>query len=80
MVTNTRSEDFALADLGRLTFTVEMSHSMPMRGSSPYNLTMLRSYYFIHGVKNSSTNTDEEVESHGDDSKEEYGGSILRPL
>jgi hypothetical protein len=29
MVTNTGTEDFALADLGRLTFTVELFHSMP---------------------------------------------------
>ena len=70
MVTNTGSEDFALADLGRLTFTVELFHSMPVRGSGPYNLTMLRSY-FIHEVNNSPTGTDEEVESHGDDSKED---------
>jgi hypothetical protein len=34
MVTNTGSEDFALADLRRLTFTVEIFHSIPMRGSS----------------------------------------------
>jgi hypothetical protein len=31
---------------------------------------MLRSY-IIHEVKNSPTDTDEEVESHGDDSKED---------
>jgi hypothetical protein len=66
VVTNTGSEDFALADLARLTFTVELFHSMPVRGGSPYNLTMLRSY-FIHEVKNSPTGTDEEEESHGDD-------------
>jgi hypothetical protein len=44
MVTNTGTEDFALADIGRLTFTVELFHHnsmMPMRGSSPYNFTML---------------------------------------
>jgi hypothetical protein len=44
-------------------------HSMPMRGSSPYNLTMLRSCIF-HEVKSSPNATDEEVESHEDDSKE----------
>jgi hypothetical protein len=65
MVNNTGTEDFALADIGRLTFTVELFHSMPMRGSSPYNLTMLRSYF--HKVKNG---TDEE-ESHSDDSRED---------
>jgi hypothetical protein len=70
MVTNTGTEDFALADIGRLTFTVELFHSMPVRGSSPYNLSMLRSY-FIHEVKNSPTGTDEEEESHGDDSRED---------
>jgi hypothetical protein len=72
MVTNTGTEDFALADIGRLTFTAELFHSysMPMRGSSPYNLTMLRSY-FVHEVKNSPTATDEEEESHGDDSRED---------
>jgi hypothetical protein len=39
IVTNTRSVDFALADLGRMTLTVELFHSMPVRGSSspPYN-------------------------------------------
>jgi hypothetical protein len=62
MVKNTGSEDFALADIGRLTFTVELFHSMPVRGSSPYNLTMLRSY-FIHEVENFPTGTDEEGES-----------------
>jgi hypothetical protein len=70
MVTNTGTNDFALVDLGRLTFTIELYHSMPARGSSPYNLTMLRSY-IIHEVKNSPTATDEEVESHGDDSKDD---------
>jgi hypothetical protein len=49
---------------------VELFHSMPVRGSSPYNLTMLRSY-FIHEVKNSPTGTNEEEESHGDDSRED---------
>jgi hypothetical protein len=29
MVTNTRTEDFALADIGRFTFNVELFHSMP---------------------------------------------------
>jgi hypothetical protein len=33
MVTNTGTEDFALADIGRLTFTVELFHSTPMQGS-----------------------------------------------
>jgi hypothetical protein len=72
MVTNTGTEDFALADIGRLTFTVELFHSysMPMRGSSPNNLTMLRSY-FVYEVKNSPTATDEEEESHGDDNSRE---------
>jgi hypothetical protein len=70
MVTNTGTEDFVLADIGRLTFTVELFDSMPVRGSSSYNLTMLRSY-FIHEVKNCPTGTDEEEESHGDDSRED---------
>jgi hypothetical protein len=63
-VTSLKNADhgrFALADLGRVSFTVELFHSMPVRGSSPYNLTMLRSY-FIHEVKNSLTGTDEEVD------------------
>jgi hypothetical protein len=50
---------------------VELFHSMPMRGSSPYNLTMLRSYFIHHEVKNSPTGTDEEEGSHGDDSGED---------
>jgi hypothetical protein len=49
---------------------VELFHSMPVRRSSPYNLTMLRCY-FIHEVKNYPTGTDEEEESHGDDSRED---------
>jgi hypothetical protein len=43
---------------------------MPARGRSPYNLTILRSY-IIHEVKNSPIGTDEEVDSHGDDSKDD---------
>jgi hypothetical protein len=39
---------------------------MPVRGSSPYNLTMLRSYFIHEEVKNSPTGTEEE-ESYGDD-------------
>jgi hypothetical protein len=70
MVTNTGTEDFALADIGRLMFTVELFHIMPMRGSSPYKLTMLRSY-FIHEVKNSPAGTDEEEKTHGDESRED---------
>jgi hypothetical protein len=71
-VTNTGKEDFALADLGRLTFTVELLfHSMPpARGRSPYNLTMLRSY-IIHEIKNSPTGTIEDVETCGDNSKDD---------
>jgi hypothetical protein len=41
-----------------------------VRGSSPYNLTMLRSY-FIHEVKKSPTGNDEEEEIHGDNSRED---------
>jgi hypothetical protein len=48
---HTGTEDFALADIGRLTFTVELFHSTHVRGS---NLTMLHSY-FLHEVKNSPT-------------------------
>jgi hypothetical protein len=43
VVTNTGTEDFALVDIGKLTFTVEQFHSIPARGG-PYNLTMLQNY------------------------------------
>jgi hypothetical protein len=32
---------------------------------------LLRSYIILHEVKNSPTGTDEEVESHGNDSNED---------
>jgi hypothetical protein len=55
VVSNTGTEDFALVDMGKLTFTVEQFHSMPKRGG-PYNMTMLQKYY-LHAITVSPSGT-----------------------
>jgi hypothetical protein len=57
-----------LADIGRLTFTVELFHSMPdwpceAAVLSTSQCRCVATSYFIHEVENSPTGTDEEIES-----------------
>jgi hypothetical protein len=68
VVTNTGTEDFALVDMSKLTFTVEQFHSMPKRGG-PYNMTMLQNYY-QHAITVSPTSgTSDEEDSHSDNNE-----------
>jgi hypothetical protein len=71
VVSNTGTEDFALVDMGKLTFTVEQFHSMPKRGG-PYNMTMLQNYY-LHAITMSPSGTSDEEDSH-------YGDSLLESI
>jgi hypothetical protein len=64
VVTNTGTEDFALVDMGKLTFTVEQFCSMPKRGG-PYNMTMLQNYY-LHAITVSPNGTSDEEDSYSD--------------
>jgi hypothetical protein len=61
VVSNTGTEDFALADMGKLTFTVEQFHNMPKRGG-PYNMTMLQNYY-LHAITVSPSGTSDEAQT-----------------
>ena len=67
VVSNTGTEDFALSDMGKLTFTVEQFHSMPKRGG-PYNMTMLQNYY-LHAITVSPSGTSDEEDNHSDNNE-----------
>jgi hypothetical protein len=70
MVTNTGTENFALADIGRLTFTVELLFSIAClceEAALTISRCCVATSSSIHVVKNSPTGTDDEEESHGGD-------------
>ena len=69
IVTNTGTEDFALADIATLTFTVELYRTFSSHGS-PYNRTMLENY-FVHEATDSPNVTSDEAEEEEDDEVEE---------
>jgi hypothetical protein len=64
VVTNTGTEEFALVDMGKMTFTVEQFHSMSKRGG-PYNMTMLQNYY-LYTITVSPSGTSDEEDNHSD--------------
>jgi hypothetical protein len=68
VVTNTGTEDFALVDMGKVTFTVEQFHSMPKRGG-PYNMTIMLQNYYLHVITVSPNGTSDEEDSHSDNNE-----------
>ena len=71
IVTNTGTEDFALADIGKVFFTVMQVFDMIATGG-PYNIKTLRSY-FVHPTSVSPNSTSDEQEDDEEDDAEGEG-------
>ena len=68
IVTNTGTEDFALADIGKVFFTVMQVFDMIATGG-PYNIKTLRSY-FVHPTTVSPNSTSDEEDDNEEDDAE----------